>query len=67
MNSLACVSQGDLLRLTDNMINQDAGTIEFAGGRIKTSIKQVAPLTHRAREILVEIRAERGKDNDGHF
>jgi integrase len=55
------ISEGDLLRLTDDMINEDAGTIELDGGRIKTSVKQVAPLTQRAREILEEIRADRRK------
>lgn len=55
------ISEGDLLRLTDDMINEEAGTIELAGGRIKTSVKQVAPLTQRAREILAEIRADHRK------
>src|SRR5262245_12312466 len=54
-----CLSQGDLLRLTDNEIDTRLGVIKPEGGRIKTGVEQVSPLTKRAREILEEIRREK--------
>ena len=54
-----CLSEGDLLRLTDDMVNRDEGFIIPAGGRKKTEVEQVSPLTIRARAILDEIKAER--------
>jgi integrase len=54
-----CLSEGDLLRLTDDMINRDKGFIVPAGGRKKTDVEQVSPLTAQARAILDEIKAER--------
>lgn len=64
-----CLSQGDILRLTDDMIHMtDNGPVIIpAGGRLKTQTTtegeqtQIAPLTARARSILEEIRAERRK------
>jgi integrase len=56
-----CLSQGDLLRLTDDMIDENAGVIVPRDGRIKTGVEQVSPLTPIAREVLKEIRSERGK------
>jgi integrase len=38
-------------------VTKSAGFLE--GGRKKTSVEQVSPLTQRAREILEEIRAEK--------
>jgi integrase len=52
-----CLSLGDLLRLTHDMINERQGTITPEGGRKKTKVAQVSPLTDRAREILDEIKA----------
>jgi integrase len=49
-----CLSQGDLLRLTDDEIDTRLGVIKPEGGRIKTGVEQVPPLTKRAREILDE-------------
>jgi len=49
-----CLSQGDLLRLTDDEIDTRLGVIKPEGGRIKTGVEQVSPLTKRAREILDE-------------
>ena len=54
-----CLSQGDLLRLTDHEIDIELGVIVPEGGRKKTGAEQIAPLTPRAREILEEIRAEK--------
>jgi len=54
-----CLSEGDLLRLTDDMINREKGFIVPDGGRKKTDVEQVSPLTARARAILDEIKAER--------
>jgi integrase len=54
-----CLSQGDLLRLTDTMINERQGTITPEGGRRKTNVDQVSPLTDRAREIYEQIKAEK--------
>jgi hypothetical protein len=38
-----CLSQGDLLRLTDSMIDEQRGTITPEGGRKKTDVEQVSP------------------------
>jgi integrase len=54
-----CLSQGDLLRLTDDMIDRQAGVIVLDGGRGKTRAEQIAPLTARARAVLEEIKSER--------
>lgn len=54
-----CLSEGDLLRLTDDMVDRAKGVIVPDGGRKKTDVEQVSPLTARARAILDEIKAER--------
>jgi integrase len=54
-----CLSQGDLLRLTEDMIDRNAGVIFLEGGRGKTKLEQTPPLTVHARQILDEIKAER--------
>ena len=56
-----CLSQGDLLRLTDDMIDEKAGVIVPRDGRIKTGVEQVSPLTATVREVFKELRSERGK------
>ena len=56
-----CLSQGDLVRLTDDMVDEKAGVIVPQDGRIKTGVEQVCPLTAPVREVLKEIRSERGK------
>jgi integrase len=56
-----CLSEGDLLRLTDDMVDRAKGVIVPEGGRKKTDVEQVSPLTARARAILDEIRSERRK------
>jgi integrase len=53
------LSEGDLLRLTEDMIDREQGIIEPEGGRIKTGVRQVAPITERVTAILDEIEAER--------
>jgi integrase len=52
------LSEGGLIRLTDDMIDRDQGMIEPEGG-IKRGVRQVAPLTVRVAEILDEIESER--------
>lgn len=62
-----CLSQGDILRLTESMIDRDNRVIVPDGGRMKIrgkaeeQPKQIAPLTDRALEIIDEIFAERRK------
>jgi integrase len=53
------LSEGDLLRLTEDMIDREQGIIEPEGRWIKTGVRQVAPLPARVAEILDEIEAER--------
>jgi hypothetical protein len=53
------LSEGDLIRLTDDMVDEENGVIVPAGGRCKTEVTQVAPLTERFGEILNEMRQER--------
>jgi integrase len=61
-----CMSEGDALRLTLDMVDFDAGVVIPEGGRLKTQATtdseaefQVCPLTDRAREVLDEIAADR--------
>jgi integrase len=60
-----CLSEGDLLRLTDGMIDQAGGVITPEDGRLKTQATtdgeqpQMAPLTAKCRAILDEIKTER--------
>jgi integrase len=54
-----CLSEGDLLRVTEPMIDERAGVVKPDGGRKKTKVEQVAPLTARARAILLDIRADK--------
>lgn len=54
-----CLSEGDLIRLSEDMIDEQAGVIIPEGGRKKTEAEQISPLTKRAHAILKEIRAER--------
>jgi len=60
-----CLSEGDILRLTPDMVDRKTGVIRPEGGRLKTQAttdgdrQQVAPLTARAREILDEVASEK--------
>jgi integrase len=54
-----CLSEVDLLRLSERMVDEKAGVIVPGSGRIKTGVRHIAPLRDRARTILEEIRAER--------
>jgi len=54
-----CLSEGDLLRLTEAMVDRKACVVVPEGGRIKSGVKQVAPLTERARQVLDELKAEK--------
>jgi integrase len=60
-----CLSEGDILRLTPDMIDRKAGVIRPEGGRLKTQAttdsdqEQVAPLTARARAVLDYIAGEK--------
>jgi integrase len=62
-----CLSEGDILRLTESMIDRENRVIVPDGGRMKIQGKadeqprQIAPLTDRALEIIDEIIAERRK------
>jgi integrase len=56
-----CLSEGDLLRLTDDMIDLEEGVIVPEGGRVKTEVEQISPITSAVRAVLQEIRAERSK------
>jgi len=54
-----CLSEGDLLRLTDDMIDLRFRVVVPEGGRMKTGSEQASPLTDRALEILDEIKKEK--------
>lgn len=54
-----CLSQGNVLRLTEEMVDRQSGVVIPEGGRKKTETEQVAPLTTRARAIVDEIRMEK--------
>ena len=47
------------MRLTDDMIDERAGIIKPEGGRKKSRVEQVSPLTAKARAVLQEIRTLR--------
>ena len=49
-----CLSQGDILRLTEEMVDRQSGVIIPEGGRKKTETEQVSPLTTRARAIWMK-------------
>ena len=59
------LSEGDILRLTESMIDRKHRVVVPDGGRLKTQEtadeqpSQIAPLTDRALEIVDEILAER--------
>lgn len=53
------ITLGDFLRLTWDDIDWDEGVIVPGGGRKKTQVRQVAPLTEPVRSILEEIKQER--------
>jgi integrase len=50
-----CLSEGDLIRLTYAEIDESRGFVRHAGGRKKTNVAQIAPLTMRS--VLDEIKA----------
>jgi len=60
-----CLSEGDLLRLTETMIDRQNRVIVPDGGRLKTQetteseVLQMAPLTDRCLEIIDERLAEK--------
>jgi integrase len=54
-----CLSQGDIIRLTKNMIDRQRREIVPLGGRVKTGVEQRAPLTDRVLELIDEIERER--------
>ena len=54
-----CLSQGDLLRVTDDAIDTKTGIIRLNFGRGKTGVgSRFLPLTLRCRQILAEIEAD---------
>src|SRR6201999_1268809 len=50
------LSESDIMRLTDNMVFDALGVIKPEGGRKKTGVKQISPLTDNARKIIAEVR-----------
>lgn len=54
-----CLSEGDLTRLTEAMIDKKRQVIVPEGGRLKTGTRQVSPLTERAKQILDDIRKDK--------
>jgi len=54
-----CLSEGDLLRLTEDMIDQKSRVVVPQGGRMKTETEQASPLTDRALKILNEIKRDK--------
>ncbi len=56
-----CISRGDLLRLRWDDIDWEDGVIVPDGGRIKTGVRQAAPLTPIVKQIFEELKAERQK------
>ena len=62
-----CLSEGDILRLSESMIDRGNRVIVPDGGRMKIQGKaaeqprQIAPLTDRALQIIDEILTERRK------
>jgi integrase len=54
-----CLSQGDIVRLTKDMIDRKRREVVPTNGRVKTGVEQRAPLTDRALEVLNEIERER--------
>ena len=40
-----CLSEGDLIRLTESMIDEKIGVVRPKGGRTKTGVEQISPLT----------------------
>jgi integrase len=60
-----CLSEGDLLRLTDDMIDLRFRVVVPEGDRMKTGSEQASPLTDRALEILDGIKKEKRGDAVG--
>lgn len=54
-----CLSEGDLIRLTEAMVDKKNQVIVPEGGRLKTGARQVSPLTERAKQIFDEIRRDK--------
>ena len=54
-----CLSEGDLLRLRWEDIDEETGAISPDGGRLKTAVRQDAPLTDAVKKVLAEIKRER--------
>jgi len=55
------ISQGDLLKLTWDEVDQEPDTIVLRGGREKTGVKQTAWISLALREVLNELREEQKK------
>jgi integrase len=53
------LSRADIFRLTDNMIDADMGVIVPTGGRTKTGVAQISPLTDAVRQVWAEIKEDR--------
>jgi integrase len=53
------LSEADLLRLSENMIDEMNGVIVPEGGRAKTGVQQFAPITPKVKTILADIGREK--------
>jgi len=54
-----CLSEADVLRLDDSMVDENEGVLVPEGGRAKTGVLQVAPITPKVRAVLEDIKRER--------
>jgi integrase len=54
-----CLSRGDCLRLEWDDIDEENGVIVPNGGRLKTEVRQAAPLTDAVKKVLADIKRER--------
>ena len=55
------IGRGDLLGLTWQQLDEAEGLIRIKGGRKKTGVKQVAPITHALIPVIAELRDEHQK------
>jgi len=52
----ACLSRGDLLGLTWDSVDREKGAIQVYGGRIKTRVQQVVPISPDLWAVLDELK-----------
>jgi len=54
----ACLSRSDLLNLTWSEVNRRVGVIKLEGGRDKTKVRQIVPISPELNEVLDELWQE---------